>query len=106
MYKGKGAILIRKLIYMSSLSEVPECQLKLAQRSDIIEQTLQVAKSPLFTFKTALVSTSYLLCLSQCSEAHQHLLQPNLVSELIQVCEIRRAESQVHFIGHAAIALE
>ena len=35
---------------------------------------------------------SYLLCLAQCREAHEYLLQPTLVSRLIEMCEIRKAD--------------
>ena len=85
-----------------SLSELPDCQLKLAQRSDVTEQAMKIAVSPHFTAKTAIVSTSYLLCLAQSRDTHKYLLQPILVSKLIEMCNIRKADGN----PEAVMALE
>lgn len=92
-----------KFVYQFySLSELPECQMNLAQRSDVTQQALEVGLSPSHTIKTAIVSTSYLLCLAQCLEAHVHLLQPSIISRLMEMCKMRRAEG----ITDAVMALE
>lgn len=80
--------------------------MKLAQNLRITEQALQVAISPAFTCKTAIVSASYLLCLAQCREAHVHLLKPTQVSRMIEMCEKRRRECEVHGACDPAMALE
>lgn len=54
------------------------------------------------TLKTAIVSASYFLCLAQCLETHEQLLQPVVISDLLDVCRMRRAEGA----ADAASALE
>lgn len=94
------------ILHTLSLSEVPECQLELAKRSDVTEQAIQVALSPMFSSKAAIVSTSYLLCLAQSPETHAYLLQPSIVSRMIDMCEIRRKECVIQNTTDAAVALE
>lgn len=89
-----------------SLSELPECQLSLAQRSEITEQVLRVAMSTLFDCKTAIISASYLLCLAMCLSTHEHLLQPKLVSRMLEVCTMRREICDDQDIRDAPMALE
>ena len=98
--------LISQLLLYCSLSELPECQEKLARNDKMTEQALQVALSPVFTCKTAIVSASYLLCLAQTREAHVHLLQHTLVSKMVEVCEMRRKECERRGSLDAAMALE
>ena len=89
-----------------SLSELPECQRTLAQNNDVIEQVLQVANSPLFTYNTARNAILCLESLAQSLEAHSYLLQPKVLSGLLEICQKRRAEVQAHNNGIAAIAFE
>ena len=70
------------------------------------DQALQVAISPAFTCKTAIVSASYLLCLAQCRAAQVHLLKPSLVGRMLEMCEKRRRECEVHGYCDPAMALE
>ena len=83
-------------------------QLKLAQRSDVIEQTFQVSISPLYPCKVAIVGASFLLCLAQCHKTHFHLLQPSIVENILKICEVRKAESELQEGAHfdAIMALE
>jgi hypothetical protein len=69
---------------------------------DVTQQALEVGLSPVHVLKTAIVSTSYLLCLAQCPETHKYLLKPDIVAKLIEVCKMRRAEGTID----AATALE
>ena len=82
-----------------SISEVPEVQQWISEKSDVIQQALIVAKSPRYTCNTATMAVSLLLCLAQCPEAHVNLLKPDTVNELIEACEIRRKEQTRSEVG-------
>ncbi len=77
---------------MNSISEIPEVQLWLSEKSDVIQQALTVAKSARYTCNTATMAISLLLCLAQTPEAHVNLFTPNIVDQLVEACSIRRGE--------------
>ena len=75
-----------------SLSELPECQLPLAQRSDVTRQALEVGTSHLFTVKTAIVSLPcvQLLHFNNCTQLGTHMDTPLYWStEVLRVSKFR-----------------
>lgn len=87
MYK---AILFHPLFHCYSLSELPECQLPLAMRRDVVDQTMAIALHPVYDCKTAIVSASLILCLTQSPEAHVHLARKELVKDMMEMCALKR----------------
>ena len=73
-----------------SLSELPECQLPLASRRDVIAQTLSIALHPVYDCKTAIVSASLILCLTQSPEAHFHVVRKEVVEDMMAMCALKR----------------
>ena len=72
-----------------SLSELPECQVPLAMRTDVIDQTLAIAMHPAYDCKTAIVSVSMILCLAQSPGTHAYIGRKEVVEHLLQMCEMK-----------------
>ena len=72
------------------MSELPECQLPLAQQKDVLQNALYISLSPCYTSKLSIVVASFLLCLSQSAATHPYLSQPDIVAALLEVCQLRK----------------
>ena len=72
-----------------SLSELPECQVPLSMRTDVIDQTLGIALHPAYDSKTAIVSASMILCLVQSPEAHVYIARKEVVENMLEMCELK-----------------
>lgn len=82
------------LYAICNLSELPECQLLLAQRPEALNQAIGISLSPSYTCKSSIVAASLFLCLAQSSKAHPYLAQDDLVEGLLDACRMR--ESLIH----------
>ena len=69
------------------IAEIPDVHLKLSSRTDVIEQCFMAANSPVHSTNTPVNVMIFLLCISRCQEAHQNLLKPALVDDIIELCE-------------------
>ena len=76
--------------YFYSLSELPECHLPLASRRDVIDQAMSIALHPVYDCKTAIVSASLILCLTQTPEAHVRVTRTEVVEDILEMCALKR----------------
>ena len=58
-------------------------------RTDAIDQTMAIALHPVYDCKTAIVSASLILCLTQSPEAHPHLVRREVVEDMLEVCALK-----------------
>ena len=77
-------LIVSVLLCPYSLSELPECQVPLAMRTDVIDQTLAIAMHP------AIVSSATIQCLTQSPDAHAHVARRETVESMLQVCKLRQ----------------
>ena len=75
--------------FIYSLSELPECQVPLAMRTDVIDQTLAIALHPTYACETAKVSVDVILNLAQSPETHTYIVRREVVQSMLEICEQR-----------------
>ena len=68
--------------YFYSLSELPECQVPLAKRTDVIDQILAIACCSNNDFTVTLVSVNMMMCLAQSPGAHPYLVRIKVTEDL------------------------
>ena len=73
-----------------SLSELPECQVPLAMRTDVIEQILAMALHPAYDCHTAILSMGMIQSLTQSPEAHVYIARKEIVKNMLQICELKQ----------------
>ena len=76
-------------LHFCSLSELPECQVPLAMKTDVIDQVLAIALHPAYGCKMAYVSASILLNLSQSTKAHTYIVRREVVEKMLEMCELK-----------------
>ena len=72
-----------------SLSELPECQVPLAMRTDVIYQTLAMALHPAYDCQTAKFSVETILNLTQSPETHSYIVRREVVEKMLEICKQR-----------------
>ena len=70
-----------------SLSELPECQLSIAMRSDVIDQILAMALYPAYNDQVAIVSLVTIQCLTQSPSAHIYITQRKVIENVLKIIE-------------------
>ncbi len=60
--------------------------MKMSGRSDVIRQALLAGRTRWFSTNTPVVAVSLLLCVSRCQKAHVNLLTPDLMKDIITLC--------------------
>ena len=75
---------------MYSLSELPECQLPITTRTDVIDQILAIALHPLCECRTAMVSVNLILNLIQSPEAHVSIVRKDVVEKMLKIHELQQ----------------
>ena len=83
-------LIVSVLLCPYSLSELPECQVPLAMRTDVIDQTLAIAMHPAYDCNTAIVSSATIQCLTQSPDAHAHVARREAVESMLQMCKLRQ----------------
>ena len=73
-----------------SLSELPECQLPLAMRTDVIDQALAMAMHPVYYNKTGTLSAGIILFLTQSPEAHAYIARKEIIQNMLEICELKQ----------------
>ena len=88
---GSGNMFFDLTVYLvhHSLSELPECQLPLAMRSDAIDQMISLAFMPITVVNTAELLALFILNLAQSPQTHPHLVKPTIVEGLLDVCDLK-----------------
>ena len=76
-------------MYSYSLSELPECQVPLAMKADVIEQILAIALHPAYDCYTAKVSVETILNLTQHPESHAHIVRKEFIETMLEMSEQR-----------------
>ena len=69
-----------------SISEIPDVQLNLSRRPDVIKQAFIAGRSEMYSTNTPVMAISLLLCISRCQEAHGNLLKLSVVDEILDLC--------------------
>ena len=84
-------LILSTLLFPSSysLSELPECKVPLAMRTDAVDQILAVAIHPAYDSWKARVSMGLIVNLTESPEAHTYLVRRDLVENMLNVCEQR-----------------
>ena len=77
-------------LFLYSLSELPECQVPLAMRTDVVDQMLAMALHPAYDCKMAVVSVTTIQSLTQSLEAHVYIARTEVVENMLEVCEQKR----------------
>jgi hypothetical protein len=75
--------------HFHSLSELPECQVPLAMKTDVIDQILAIALHPAYGCTMAYVSASIFLNLTQSPEAHTYIVRREVIEKLFEMCELK-----------------
>ena len=77
------------IINFHSLSEIPECQVPLAMRTDVIDQILAIALHPAYECETAKTSVEVILNLTESPETHTYITRREIVEKMLEICEQR-----------------
>ena len=72
-----------------SLTELPECQVPLAMKTDVINQALAIGLHPAYDWYTARVSVELLLNLAQSPETHTYIVRKEVVESMFEICKQR-----------------
>lgn len=72
-----------------SVTELPECHVPVAMRTDVIDEILAIALHPAYDCKMTLVSASIFLNLTQSPETHAYIIRSEVVESMLEVCEQR-----------------
>ena len=88
-------IMITIFLFINSISEISDYQFLLSQKSDLITQFFDIAKSVVFSQSSTSVIINFFSSLSQCTETHEQLMKMEVVTHLVEICEIRRKEQNV-----------
>lgn len=73
------------IMLLCSLSELPECQMPIAMRADIVDQTLTIALHPYCECRTAMVSVNVILNLIQSPETHVSIVRKEVVEKMLEI---------------------
>ena len=73
-----------------SLSELPECHLPLAMRTDVIDQILAIAMHPACNCKEAKISVEMIVNLAHSLETHPYIVTREIAEKLLEVCDRRQ----------------
>ena len=76
-------------LYFYSLSELPECQVPLAKRTDVIDQILAMALHPVYDCDVAKDSMDIILNLTQSPETHNYIVTRDVVEKMLEICKQR-----------------
>ena len=82
-----------------SLSELPECRVTLAKRTDIIDQILAIACGTNDDFTVNLVSVNMIMCLALSPGAHSYLVRTNVINDLLKICASREKVASEQPLG-------
>ena len=77
------------LPYTYSLSELSECRMPLAIRSDVIDQILAIAMHPVYYCITAKVLVEIIVNLAHSPETHPYIVTREIAEKLLEVCDQR-----------------
>ena len=75
--------------HSNSLSELPECQMPIAVRGDIIDQILAIALHPVYDWYTAQISVETILNLTQSPKTHTYIVRREVIENMLEICEQR-----------------
>ena len=79
--------------FIFSLSELPECQVALARRTDVIDQILAMALHPAYAdCKTAIESVETILNLTQSPETHTYIVRTEVLEKLLETCMLKQID--------------
>ena len=70
-----------------SIADLPECQVPLSMRTDVIDQVLAMALHPLSDCQTAKVSVDVILNLTESPETHIYIVRKEVVESMLEICE-------------------
>ena len=76
------------IVLLCSLSELPECQMPIAMRAEVIDQTLAVALHPQCECRTAMVSVNVILNLIHSPEIHVSIVRKEVVEKVLEIQKI------------------
>jgi hypothetical protein len=80
-------------IFVFSLSELPECQVALAKRTDVVDQILAMALHPAYAdCKTAIESVETILNLTQSPEIHAYIIRKEVLEKVLKICELKQID--------------
>ena len=74
---------------LSSLAELPECQLRISSTPHVLDQLLSISLSEQFKIDVALVVAETFLILAHSCEAHEYLTRPDVVKGPLEVYQMR-----------------
>ena len=81
--------------YIYSLSELPECQVPLARRTDVIDQMLAMALHPAYAdCKTAIESVETIINLTQSPDTHPYIIRREVLEKVLEICKLKQIDSQ------------
>ena len=72
-----------------SLSELPECQMPIAMKTDVIDQILAIACCSDYEIIVSVVSVNMIMCLAQSPGAHPYLIRTKVIEDLLKICALR-----------------
>ena len=72
-----------------SLSDLPEWQVPLAKRADVINQMLAMALHPAYSCKIARMSVEMIFGLTQSPKTHIYCIRREVVEKMLEICKQR-----------------
>ena len=70
------------------MCEIPEAHLKIASRTDVLEQFVSIAHSPSYNTWWAQLAVSAFVCFAHNSEVHQQLASEGVLVGVIDTCKM------------------
>ena len=78
------------LEFCCSLSEVPECRLKIVSTPQVVEHMIDAMLSTTYNYSCARSGLCALMCLSFSEETHMYLCTKSIVSSVLEICDRTR----------------
>ena len=76
-------------MYNYSLSELPECQVPIAMRADVIDQILAIAYHSDYIIIAPILSVNMIMNLAQSPGAHPYLVRTEVIEDLLKIHTVR-----------------
>ena len=93
-------------LLLCSLSDLPECQVPIATRADIIDQILAIALHPHCECRTAMVSVNVILNLIQSPETHVSIVREEVVEKMLEIQKMFDEQSSALFSSRSEDRME
>lgn len=72
------------------MCELPETHIQIASNTEALRQLICVSHSPSYEVLLSQLVATIFLCLAHSHEVHSYLAQPEVVSSILEACDVRK----------------